>query len=226
MTLVLIVGGARAPPRRLVAPWARRADLIVAADGGAAVARSLGLRPDWVVGDLDSLAPRDLKRMGDRVVKDADPDRTDLEKCVAFARGKSATSLVVVAATTGRLDHTLGALAVAIEASTDLEVRLLDPLFEILVVRGQATLRAARGTLLSLMAPLGARGVTFEGVRFPLESADLGFSPLGIHNEALGGRVRLVVREGAVLLMRAHAPPMGGSRGSRRLRAPRRPGRS
>lgn len=226
MTMALIVGGASAPPRRLVAPWARRAALVVAADGGAATARRLGLRPDWVVGDLDSLLPIDRRRLGERVVEDADPDRTDLQKCIAFARGKGATEIVIVAATTGRLDHTLGALAAALDASAALPVRVIDPLFDIQVVRGEASFRAPKGTMLSLLAPSGARGVTFTGVRYPLDSVELPFSPLGIHNEALGGPVALTVREGAVLLMRAHRGVAAPRPGPLRSRGRRRSGRS
>ncbi|MDD5628740.1 MAG: hypothetical protein PHU21_06725, partial [Elusimicrobia bacterium] len=74
------------PEPDLARRLARRADLVVCADGGARHAVRLGLRPDVVVGDMDSL-PRPLPRAwrGVSFLCDFDEDSSDFEKALRFA---------------------------------------------------------------------------------------------------------------------------------------------
>src|SRR5947208_1323380 len=63
---VLAVVVADGEPASGDAGSARGADLLVAADGGARWLAAQGLRPDLVVGDLDSLDRRDIERLNPR----------------------------------------------------------------------------------------------------------------------------------------------------------------
>ena len=55
---VLVVANGEPPSGDLLHRLAARADLVVAADGGAIVALNAGITPDAVVGDLDSVTAR------------------------------------------------------------------------------------------------------------------------------------------------------------------------
>ncbi|MBA2254511.1 MAG: thiamine diphosphokinase, partial [Chloroflexi bacterium] len=110
---VLIVAGGEVPARRRLDEawpgWDDAVRLVVAADGGAVRAASLGLRPDLVVGDADSLLPEQLTALrASGVAIELSPvakDATDLELAVRAATGRGATELVVLGAFGGdRLD--------------------------------------------------------------------------------------------------------------------------
>lgn len=177
----------------------------MAADGGADGAQGLGVRPDYVVGDMDSVRPATLRRLDPRRVRrDADPDHTDLEKALAFCEASQVTDVTVVGATGGRLDHTLAALAAVGAASERLRIRLVDDLFLITPVRRRHVGEGAPGTLVSLLAPSGAQGVSTRGLRFPLKDADLPFSPLGVHNEIVRGSYSVRIRSGLLFVLEAH----------------------
>ena len=53
---VLLIGNGTLPGAALLERLAREATFILAADGGADKARAAGIRPDLVIGDLDSLS--------------------------------------------------------------------------------------------------------------------------------------------------------------------------
>ena len=71
------------------------------------------MRPDAVVGDLDSIRPGVRSWVGEeRMVVRADQDFTDLHKTLEFAfEERQAQQVIVLAATGGRLDHDLENLA-------------------------------------------------------------------------------------------------------------------
>jgi thiamine pyrophosphokinase len=56
--------------------------------------------------------------------------------------------------------------------------------------------------VVSLIAPGGCRGVTTRGLRWELQDADLPFSPRGVHNELVGERAEVEVRDGVLLVFR------------------------
>lgn len=202
---VLVVGDIALPPPSILKPLVRGADLVVAADGGANRALEAGVKVDWVVGDLDGILPDVLARFPkSRIRRDANPYRTDLEKVMGFLSRRKGRRVVLTGVTGGRLDHTLGTLAVLAAWRGRFTLRVVDEHFVTTLVERSATFRAAKGTMVSLMAPAGARGVTTRGLRFALQDRDLDFSPLGIHNEVAHNPVRITVREGLLYLMRSH----------------------
>ena len=44
--------------KKAIAPLLQKSSFIVCADGGANKARELGIRPDVIIGDLDSISPQ------------------------------------------------------------------------------------------------------------------------------------------------------------------------
>jgi thiamine pyrophosphokinase len=78
----------------------------------------------------------------------------------------------------------------------------VDDRFESLLVRRVERFEARLGTVVSLIAPAGASGVTTRGLRWPLEDAPLEFSTLGIHNEVVESPVEVRVDRGPLFLLR------------------------
>ena len=99
----------------------QRGDRIVCADAGARHARRLGLMPDLVVGDLDSIAADDrdwLVQNGVQVITyPHDKDETDLELAIQHALPEDPQRIIIIAALGARLDHTLGNIALLADDS-------------------------------------------------------------------------------------------------------------
>lgn len=198
----LVVAHGEAPSAGLIRELAARAGLVVAADGGALVALDAGVMPDAVVGDLDTMdrfpgagVPRE------RFVRDPDPETTDLVKAIHYALERGAEAVDVVAAGGGRADHALANLSV-LTVFAGVEVVLHDDLFATWLVRGETVVTGEPGTVVSLIAPGGARGVRTEGLRWNLHGEELPFSPRGVHNELAAERAVVRVAEGHLLVFR------------------------
>lgn len=194
-------------------PWSvevvRRAAGVVAADGGANHLARIGVRPDAVVGDLDSLRPSVRAWIGEeRLVPYPDQEHTDLHKALLYlVGGRRVRRAVVLAATGGRQDHALEALGVIARwaARASLEVR--EPGCRIVPLRRRRVFRTRAGQLVSLLPWGRCEGVRTVGLRWGLadETLDL-HSRTGVSNRALGGRVEVSVRSGTLLVF-LHDPP-------------------
>jgi thiamine pyrophosphokinase len=102
--------GGEGPGAKLSAALAGEADLIAAADSGLMAAEAAGLRPDWIVGDMDSLdEPRRLDRYPpDRVFRGCrDKDETDTELLLSLLWEKGCDEVWLLGGGGGRMDHLL-----------------------------------------------------------------------------------------------------------------------
>ena len=111
--LVVVALGGPTPDTPLLRARIADAALFIAADAGAERLAALGLRPDLLTGDFDSLsAPqRDAAvRAGAEIVPHPDPQQdTDGAVALRLAVERGATSIVVLGAHGGaRVDHSLG----------------------------------------------------------------------------------------------------------------------
>ncbi len=202
---VLVFANGTPPSRARVQPFLHDSSLIVAADGGANALGQLGLSPDFVVGDLDSLSP-DARGKFPRAqfVERADQNKTDLEKTLTFCLEKGATEIVVFGATGRRLDHELANLGILQHVSRQAQVTLVDDHFWVRVVRGSFSFPCKPGRLISLIALQLAEGVSVQGVQFPLQNARLDFGGRGVSNVATAEQVSIQIKKGELFLFVAH----------------------
>jgi thiamine pyrophosphokinase len=179
---------------------------VLAADGGVAEARRLGLHVDVVVGDLDSAGPEDLDAVvaaGGTVERHPeDKDATDLELALDAALARGATRVVVAGGDGGRFDMVLAnALLLASPRWAAVE---LDAVFggaRLTVVRTRRGLAGPPGATVSLFALGGpARGVRTGGLRWSLDGDTLEpGSTRGVSNEFLGGDAWVSLDEGVLV---------------------------
>lgn len=178
---------------------------LLAADGGANHLGRIGLRPDAVIGDLDSISTGIRKFIGEeRMIHRPDQDRTDLDKALEYAFDELGLErLTVLGATGGRLDHAVGNLGLlAKRALGDRLVFVADD-HRVLGVTGELTLDAEPGETWSFFTVDPAVRVTLEGVRWPIADTaiDLARKP-SISNEAVSDRVTVRAEGGAVVVVR------------------------
>ena len=187
---------------RAVRAAARRSDALICADGGARHAAALRLRPDAIVGDMDSL-PRPLPSSWAAVTRrrDADPNRSDLDKALDAARTLGASRLYIAGALGGGLDHALVNFA-ALESSVGtFEVTVVDRGTARLLGPGRHRLTIKRGGRFSLLAAPLAR-LDLSGARYGLKNAILRRGSRGLGNQA-SGPVVLRVHRGRVWVIDA-----------------------
>lgn len=203
------------------APWrwrpdfvalVRRAWMVLAADGGANHLARIGVRPEAVVGDLDSIRPEVRRWIGEeRMVARTDQDLTDLHKTLAYAFDeRGAEKVTVLAATAGRLDHAMENLALLGRWAGRGEVELRDVRHRIVAVAGTCVLPTAADQVVSLM-PLGrCARVWTKGLRWRLDGEPLDLAGrTGLSNVAGGDRIELRAEDGTVLVFLSQPPAQG-----------------
>lgn len=202
--VIVVTGGAALDARR-VADLPAGA-IVVAADSGIDRALALGLHVDVAVGDFDSVSAAALETVSARGAEierhPAAKDETDLELALDAALARGARRVLVLGGDGGRLDHLLGnVLVLAAPKYATVDVVAEMGTARLTIVRAHTRLSGQPTDLVTLLAVHGpARGVTTEGLRYPLRNEDLHpGSSRGVSNVLLGDHADVHLRSGALV---------------------------
>ena len=167
---------------------------VVAADGGLGTALSCGLRPQAVIGDMDSA--NDLDQLPDdiRQIKRSGQDDTDFEKSLDLI---SAPLIIGMGFLDGRFDHSLAALDALARLPHDRPVLLVGGDDVLLRLRGDFEMTLPLTSRFSVW-PLGVQHFLYsQGLEWPLDDVTMTFGKrTGTSNRVNGTPVSITAGVG------------------------------
>ena len=194
--VVFCAGGFDAPVQPI-----EQTDVVIAADGGLLHTKGLGLRPDVILGDFDSLGyvPEGAN------VFPVEKDDTDAMLAVRRGLELGYREFLLYGSLDGpRLDHTVANFqTLAYLASHGARGVLIGREYIVTVLSGEtiAFPETASGILSLFCLGAGAE-VTISGLQYPLDRGTLTPDfPLGVSNHCVGTPARITVHTGQVLAL-------------------------
>ncbi len=160
---------------------------IVAADGGADRLLRLGVEPEAVIGDFDSITAEAQARLKGRLFPIAEQATTDFDKAL---RSVSAPFVLGIGFSGARVDHGLAVLNTLLRHE-DRRCLILSPQDVTFLAPPEMEMDLPPGTRLSLFPMRPVAGES-EGLRWPI--GGIRFAPdgaIGTSNETSARRVRL-----------------------------------
>ncbi len=206
----VVAGGAHPHPQRQLRLLAET-DLVLAADGGANWLYDMGVLPQVLVGDLDSIRDdvlRALEQSECRIVRHpAHKDETDTELALMEAVSCGAKRITLLGSAGNRIDHTLAnIMLLTLPELEGITTQAFDGSSFLSLLRSTTTLRGEVGDTVSLIPLRGdALGVRTAGLEYPLRDETLRFGPArGISNVMTQSEAVVNIREGLVIVI--HTP--------------------
>lgn len=206
MHIIIFANGWLTKPQEILP-----ADLVIAADGGARHCLELGLTPDYVIGDLDSLDTQILENLssaGSKIVRfPRRKDYTDLELAIQHAIELGATQITLIAALGARWDQTIVNVLLAAAYSKPL-IKILDGHQEINFLHDDETIQisGSPGDTVSLIAlSKEVRGIFTHNLEYPLNGETLPFgSSRGVSNVLLQSEASISLEQGILMCTTIH----------------------
>ena len=176
-------------------------DYVIAADGGYAYLQRLGISPDLVLGDFDSLAKKPQNR--NVIELPREKDDTDMLYALRLGIEKGFTCFYLYGGMGGRFEHTLANLqALAFLASRGARGFLFGQ-NEVTTIfqNGSLSFGAEAEGYFSLFSyGRTCTGVCIQGMKYELEDAQIENTyPIGVSNEFIGRPSRISIASGTAI---------------------------
>jgi thiamine pyrophosphokinase len=178
---------------------------VIALDGATERLFSMRIKPDMILGDLDSISASTLKkaqRRNIKIIRVTEQETSDLEKGLRYCQRRGWKRIVVAGFLGPRLDHSANAFGV-FSKFPKLELTLItsESIGRIMHGRRTFTCTTKPGLQISIMPIPEARGITLTGVKWPLKNRTLKLSGnVSLSNKATSDTVTLRQTSGTTII--------------------------
>ena len=199
--ILIICAGDNKNKNKLI-EYAEKSDYIICADGGYEHAVSVGIVPDILVGDFDSLNEPEDFLLKVRLPKEK--DETDTMYALKMAFSKKPYSIIIYGGIGDRFDHSYANVCL-LNSCLEHEINafVTDGKTKIYLTDNKLSLSEPVGTTVSIYSFSDvSSGVNIEGFRYPLENAFLSkFDIVGTSNLTTNENSNITVEEGILLII-------------------------
>ena len=186
------------------------AQMIICADGGGEHAVKMGLIPDALIGDFDSISKETLnllKEKGTKILEHpCEKDETDTQVAVEYAVENGAKELILIGGIGSRFDHTFANVSLLIWLmKRGIRGVIVNNSNEIHVIDKYIKILGNEGDKISLL-PITPKvtGIVTKGLKYCLKDEELYFDkPRGTSNELTSSSAEIVIRDGVLLVIKA-----------------------
>ncbi|MGC8971918.1 MAG: thiamine diphosphokinase [bacterium] len=184
---------------------------IICIDGGTNYAYEVGITPNLIIGDMDSIEDRSLKHYKELGIPfkefPRDKDKTDFHLALEELERLGIKEVLVYGIVGTRLDHTLSALGILRRFVREDRIRLakisLGIKSEGYISKEGIEIYGKKGEIVSLI-PLTdiIKGVTTHNLKYPLNNADIYLEDsLTVSNEIEKSPCHIEIKEGVILVI-------------------------
>jgi len=181
----------------------KEADLFICADGGANSAKKLGIEPDVIIGDYDSVLQTTLDAFSNsKLIKIEEQNSTDFEKALDYLLKQNATHVDIWGASGHRIDHTFGNLSSLVRYSRQMKAFFHSNNSTAFLLPYDFEKKYKLGQTISLLPVPKADFIVTKGLKWELnsESLELG-KRVGTLNQVSEELVKIYYQSGNLFLM-------------------------
>jgi thiamine pyrophosphokinase len=206
MKKCVIIANGKSPTKKIIEYFYNKDfNTIICADGGANSAKKLGVVPDFIIGDLDSISLSTLKYFKNKstIIQIKRQNDTDVEKCLKFAIKNKFNEVVLLGVTGDRLDHTICNLGIIIKFFNRIKIYLAAESSLLIPINNDQIIRSKIGETISIYAFDKKTLITSNGLKYSLIRSSL---PFGVRestsNVSVSNTIKLKVSGGIIFIIR------------------------
>ena len=159
-------------------------DYFISIDAKLENLNELGIKPNLILGDLDSAAIDDLDSKID-VVKLSNQNKTDLEKSLEYCKENNIKKVMILGSSGLREDHSMANVLIASTYADILQIELITSFYRIIFVRENTKINAPNAPV-SIISLSSDNKITTSGLKYDLNNEKLKSFSHGISNEVNG----------------------------------------
>ena len=180
-------------------------DLIVAVDSGTEQAYKLFLKPDLIIGDLDSIDEKTIKRAEKDEVQilkyETNKNETDFELSLKYVIGKEIKDITIIGGEYGEIDHLFGVLTVIISFQEDQQISWIHKDQTVLIPNSKK-ITIGSNVEFSILPFTNLKNLNISGAQWNLDNENIEFGKsVTLRNISIDNDIEVSVEDGKFCLI-------------------------
>ena len=180
-------------------------DLIVAVDSGTEQAYKLFLKPNLIIGDLDSIDEKTIKRAEKDEVQilkyETNKNETDFELALKYVIDKEIKDITIIGGEYGEIDHLFGVLTVIISFQEDQQILWIHKDQSVLIPNTKK-IAIGNNVEFSILPFTNLKNLNISGAQWNLDNENIEFGKsLTLRNISIDNDIEVSVDDGKFCLI-------------------------
>ena len=180
-------------------------DLIVAVDSGTEQAYKLFLKPDLIIGDLDSIDEKTIKRAEKDEVQilkyETNKNETDFELALKHVINKEIKDITIIGGEYGEIDHLFGVLTVIISFHEDQKISWIHKDQTVLIPNSKK-ITIGNNVEFSILPFTNLKNLNISGAQWNLDNENIEFGKsVTLRNISIDNDIEVSVEDGKFCLI-------------------------
>ena len=198
----VIVGNGETPQGEIPLLFLQRAQFIVCCDGALDKLLQIGIKPNIVIGDCDSISEEKRQQFREIIIEDQDEECNDLQKALKYCMKQQLGPVAVLGASGLRDDHQLANLSILNMYSASMDLIMVSNYGLFSFISEDTTFASLPGQEVSVFNFDGQAIFSFEGLQYPVHNRRFTQLWEGSLNKALGDSFTIKISGGRGLVFR------------------------
>lgn len=164
-----IVGNGETPQGEIPLLFLQHARFIVCCDGALEKLLRIGIQPNVVIGDCDSISEEQRIKFKDIIIEDQNEEYNDLQKALKYCLRQQFGPVAVLGASGLRDDHQLANLSILNMYSETMDLIMVSNYGIFTFIDKDTTFASVSGQEVSVFSFDGQAIFSFEGLRYPVQ---------------------------------------------------------
>lgn len=204
---VVVLANGEFPRSRKLRQLIQQSQFLLCCDGAVEqlLKYKITKKPDLIIGDLDSVPPKVLKKTKAKILKIADQETNDLEKAFRYLRKEKFHSVIVLGWSGLREDHMLGNFSVLLKNARHFDLQAASDYGHIYSFSSRASkkhvkIKTLKNQIVSLFSSSARAVITTKGLVWDLNKKKLKNLWSGTLNQSRGLSVQIQLEHGEIIV--------------------------
>ncbi len=199
---VAIIANGEPQDEGLIKAILKDVQTIIAADEGADLCAKLGIIPNVIIGDLDSISTKTMEKFNNAdVIYHPDQNTNDLTKALEHAKTLSPSIIKILALWGRRTDHIISNLLIVNSWDMDIPLVVYDSFGKMFFLKhGHHHFKGKPGKTVSLFSLGEIKNLKLKGFRYPVNKTSFNPHFNGLSNIYDSGSVSVEFSKGRLII--------------------------
>lgn len=198
----IIVGNGETPQGEIPMLFLQHARFIVCCDGALEKLLKIGMKPDVVIGDCDSISEDRRQQFKDIIIEDKDQECNDLQKALKYCLRQQFGPIAILGASGLRDDHQLANLSILNMYAERMDLIMVSNYGLFSFISEDTTFASTPGQEVSVFSFDGQALFSFSGLQYPVHNRRFAQLWEGSLNKALGNSFTITLNNGRGVVFR------------------------